>query len=342
MGNDLIALMEPKEISLKDLASKVLVVDAYNQLYMFLSTIRGPDGTLLTDSHGKVTSHLVGLFSRFTKLMKENIRFIFVFDGVAPDEKRAEQLRRAKLKEEAVKKFETAKEQENIEEMKKYAARTSRLSKEMVEEAKKLIGALGMPVIQAPGEGEAQAAFMVKQGDAYAVMSQDADALIFEAPRLVKNLTITGRRKVAGAYASRDVPPELITLQENLKRLELSQDQLICMALLTGTDYNYGGIRGIGPKKALALAMKFPPPERLFKEAKWEEHYEQSWETLYGLIKHPKVTDEYSIQFKKIDEAQVRKILIEDHDFSSDRVERTLAELRQATPKEASLQNWFS
>ena len=108
MGNDLIDLMEPKEITLKDLSGKVLVVDAYNQLYMFLSTIRGPDGTLLSDSKGKVTSHLVGLFSRFTRLMKENIKFVFVFDGVPPQEKLAEQQRRAKLKQEAVAKFEEA------------------------------------------------------------------------------------------------------------------------------------------------------------------------------------------------------------------------------------------
>ena len=337
--------MEPKEIGLKDLSGKVLVVDAFNQLYMFLSTIRGPDGTLLCDSNGHVTSHLVGIFSRFTRLMKENIKFVFVFDGVAPDEKRVEQQRRAKIKQEAEKRFAQAREQENVEEMKKYAARTSRLTKEMIEEAKQLIDALGIPIVQAPGEGEAQAAYMVKKGDAYAVMSQDADCLIFEAPRLVKNLTITGRRKQPGAYASRDLPPELIVLDENMKRLGLTQRQLITMALLTGTDYNYGGIKGIGPKKALALAQRFPGQDDaapIFEEARWDDHFSVGWRRLFDLIEHPAVTDDYALRFKQIDEGALRRILVQDHDFSSDRIEKTLRELKDAMPKEHSLHQWFS
>jgi len=343
MGNKLIELMKTKEISLKDLSGKTLVVDAYNQLYMFLATIRGPDGTLLTDANGNVTSHLQGTFGRFTRLMKENIRCAFVFDGKPPSEKLAEQRRRAELKAEAMEKYEEAKEKEDIEEMKKYAARTSKLTKEMVEEAKKLISALGMPVIQAPSEGEAQAAHIVKKGSAYAVMSQDADSLVFEAPRLVKNLTITGRRKQRGAYSSNEISPELVDLKENLEELGVTQEQFVCMALLTGTDYNYGGIRGIGPKKALALAKKFPEPPDLFREAKWDEQYKEDngWKKLFNLLKSPEVSDNYELKFSKINEAEVRRILVDDHSFSAERVDKTLSELKQMQPKEVSLQQWF-
>jgi len=342
MGNKLIELMESRQIDIKDLQGKILVVDAYNQLYMFLATIRGPDGTLLTDSHGATTSHLVGLFHRFGRLMLSGLRFAFVFDGVAPDEKRQEQFRRAKLKQEATRKYEEAKERGDEDDMKKYAARTSRLTKEMIIEAKRLIRAMGLPVIEAPGEGEAQAAHIVKRGDAYAVMSQDADCLIFEAPRLIKNLTIIGKRKQPGQYATRDVPPELIILDENLQRLHLIQDQLICMALLTGTDYNYGGIKGIGPKKALALATKNHHPAGIFTEANWDDHFDTDWHKLYDLIKHPDVTNEYQITFGKPQPDEIRHILIHDHDFAEDRIEKLIAELAAVQPKNAQLSTWFS
>jgi flap endonuclease-1 len=342
MGNKLIELMQTQEISLADLSGKTLVVDAYNQLYMFLATIRGPDGTLLTDSKGQITSHLLGIFTRFSRLMREGIRFIFVFDGSPPEQKRAEQARRAKLKQEAAIKYEEAKERGDENEMKKFAMRTSKLTKEMIDEARGLISAMGIPIVDAPGEGEAQAAHMVMRGDAYAVMSQDADSLIFGAPLLIKNLTITGKRKQPGQYASRDVPPERIDLASNLKQLEVTREQLIAMALLTGTDYNYGGVRGIGPKKALALIKKYPRIEDVFGNVEWGKQGEPDWSVLFELIAHPKTSDAYTLRFSKINEEQVRKILVDDHEFGVERVEKTLADLRATQPKETSLRNWFT
>ena len=79
MGTKITELLEMKELQIDDLRDKIIVVDAFNQLYMFLSSIRQPDGSLLKDSHNNVTSHLNGLFYRFTKLMQYDIRFVFVF-----------------------------------------------------------------------------------------------------------------------------------------------------------------------------------------------------------------------------------------------------------------------
>jgi flap endonuclease-1 len=244
------------EIKLESLSGRILAVDSFNVLYMFLTTIRGPDGSPLMDSKGNTTSHLVGLFSRFSNLMEKGIKFVFVFDGKAPDLKKEERERRKQLKDEAQKLYDVAQSEENVENMKKYAARTTVLTKEMIEEAKELIEAMGMTVVIAPSEGEAQAAHIVKNGDAYAVMSQDADSLLTGSPRTIRNLSITGRRKMPGSHAYKNVLPELIDLNDNLKELEMTQDQLIVLAILVGTDYNYGGVKGIGPKKALILMKK--------------------------------------------------------------------------------------
>jgi len=150
-------------ISLDELSGKTLIVDGYNMLYQFLSTIRGRDGSLLTDSKGRVTSHLIGLFSRVTNLMQRGIKLAFVFDGEVPKLKLRELTKRRELKQEAEKKYKEALAAEDVAGMQKYAARTSRLTKEMVGQAKELLSGLGIPHVDAPSEGESQAAHMVKK-----------------------------------------------------------------------------------------------------------------------------------------------------------------------------------
>jgi flap endonuclease-1 len=328
MGVAITNILKSEEIKIEDLTGKILAVDSFNVLYMFLTTIRGPDGSPLTDSNGRITSHLVGLFSRFSNLMEKGIKFIFVFDGVAPELKREERERRKQLKQDATKLYEQATQEENIENMKKYAARTAILSKEMIAEAKELISAMGMPIILAPSEGEAQAAHIVKCGDAYAVMSQDADSLLCGSPKTIRNLSITGRRKIAGTHAFKNVVPELFKLHDNLEELGLTQNQLIVLAILVGTDYNYGGVKGIGPKKALALVKKHKDNyDEVFKEAKWSEHFSIDWKKIYDTIKNMPVSSDYEIKFNNPDEERIKKILVAEHDFSEERVNSTLEKL---------------
>ncbi len=342
MGSKIMELFDKQVIDLKDLKGKVLVVDTYNQLYMFLSSIRQADGTLLLDSKGEVTSHLSGLFTRFTRLMREGVRFIFVFDGKPPELKLQERHRRRAIKQSAAKAYEEAKEAKDLKEMRKYASRTSELTKDMIEDAKRLITALGMPWVQAPEEGEAQAAHIVKESDAYAVLSQDADSLMFGAPRVVRNLTITQRRKRTGAQAYQRIEPELVSLTDNLNKLGLDQDQLIVLSLLTGTDYNVGGIKGIGPKKALALVTKHGKQfDDIFKEAGWDATFSFPWNEAYDTIKHARTTTDYSLDFKAPDKAAVMDLLVDQHDFSPERVKKTLDDLDAQQPKEQTLNKWF-
>ena len=334
MGLAITELLTPKKISIEDLKNKTLAVDTYNLLYQFLSSIRQREGSLLTDSKGRVTSHLTGLFNRITRLMAYNMKFIFCFDGEVPELKEQERERRKELKIKAQKKFKEAEKKEDLDEMKKYAARTSRLTSEMIDDAKELIRALGQCIVQAPSEGEAQASYIVKKGEADYVLSQDADCFMFQAPRLVKNLTLSGKRKKPGAYAYEEVKPEIIELKHVLEELKVDQGQLIILGILVGTDYNVGGIKGIGPKKALALIKKYKKSfNDLFKEAKWDDYFDFSWKQVFDLIKNMKVTDKYKLEWKPVDKDKIIKVLVGEHDFSRERVEKALDRLEEGADR---------
>ena len=232
MGIALTELLLIKEIDIDFLHNKVLVVDAPMWLYQFLSSIRQRDGSLLKDSKGNVTSHLMGLFTRLSNLIEQNIKLAFVFDGEPPKLKHLTLEKRKEIKLEAEKKFEKAKEKEDLELMKKYAARTSRLTDEMIDEAKKLVEAFGLPVIDSPSEAEAQASLIVKNNEAFALATNDADALMFGAPKIIRNLNMVGKKNKANKLSYEIVSPDLIVLKENLKHLGINQEQLIVLAML--------------------------------------------------------------------------------------------------------------
>lgn len=317
MGVALTELLLIKEIDLELLQNKVLVVDAPMWLYQFLSSIRQRDGTLLMDSKGNVTSHLMGLFTRISNLSQQNIKLAFVFDGEPPELKNLTLEKRKKIKIEAEKQFEKAKEKEDLELMRKFASRTSRLTDEMIDEAKKLIEAFGLPVIPAPSEAEAQASLIVKNNDAFAIATNDADALLFEATRIVRNLNMGGKKKKANKLSYENVMPDLINLEENLTHLKINQEQLIVLAMLIGTDYNNEGIKGIGPKTALKLVKKYDNNfNKLFDEVKWSHFFDLSWQEVFELIKNMPVSKHYRLKWNDLDEDKIMELLVDKHDFS--------------------------
>ncbi len=311
MGLQIKEIVLKEEISLDNLKGKIIAVDAFNVLYQFLTTIRQYDGSPLMDSKGNITSHLSGLFYRTTNLMSRGIKPIFVFDGIAPKLKHRTQEKRLEIKEEAEKKLRECK---SIEEKAKYASRVSYLSEEMIEESKELIKALGLAVIEAPSEGEAQAAYIVKKEDAYAVASQDYDSLLFGAPRLIQNLTLAKTRKLSSGMITA-IHPQLIDLNKFLKTLGISREQLICLGILVGTDYNPKGIMGIGQKTALKIVKEHKSPQNIFKEIEKKYELDFDWKEIFDLFMNPKVNKNYSIKFSKINIDKVKKILIKKHEF---------------------------
>jgi flap structure-specific endonuclease len=328
MGVNIKDLTVTHPISIGELSNKVLAVDGFNLLYQFITTIRGPDGSPLTDSSGRVTSHLQGLFSRTSNLLSNGIKLVFVFDGEPPALKRKEIERRKALKMDAKSSYEDAAASGDLDAMRKFAGRTSFLSKEVVDEAKILVSAMGQPVVQAPSEGEAQMARIVKDGHAWAGVSQDYDSLLYCAPRLVRNLSILGKRKLPGKAGWKYVEPEFLDLKENLSSMGLTEDQLLCLAILVGTDYNYGGIKGIGPKKALEHVRKAgSDPTVVFSALDFDAKSEVPWKDIWDTFKNMPVKTDYNLKWGGVDSDAIRSLLVKEHNFSVERVDATIENL---------------
>ncbi len=326
---DLIPAEAKREVEIKALKGREIALDAYNILYQFLAAIRQPDGTPLMDSQGRVTSHLSGLFYRTINLAEEGVKPVFVFDGTPPEMKRKEIEERIRRREEAATKYRHAIETGRLEEARKYAQATGRLTNEMVEESKSLLKAMGMPVVQAPADGEAQAACMAAWGSVWGAGSQDYDSLLFGAPRLVRNLAITGRRKLPGRDEYVEIKPEVIELDRLLKSLGMSREQLIVVGILLGTDFNPGGVRGYGPKTAVKFVKSIGDPLKVLKAIPRAEG-DVDPEEIFKYFKDPPCTKEYKIVWREPNEEEIRKILIDEHDFNPERVEKGISRLKKA------------
>ena len=336
MGTKLKDIIEKKDTSFKELSGKRVVIDSFNILYQFLSSIRQADGTPLMDSKGRITSHLSGLFFRTAKMLEYDIKPVFVFDGKAPVLKKKEKERRAELKEEAMKQYEISKEREDLESMKRFASRTSVLTPEMVNEAKELVKAMGLPTIQAPSEGEAKAAYIVNKGDAFAEVSQDYDCLLYGVKRVIQNLTVSEKRKKPGTLSYVRVVPQIIDLRENLERLGISQEQLTIIGILVGTDYNLGGVKGIGPKNALKLVKEYKDRyDELFKFVKWGEYFDMDWKEILNVIKKMPVAEDYKIEFNAVDTGKIKEMLVDEHEFGGERIDSVLEKLKQKEKEKA-------
>lgn len=333
MGVQISEIIPRKEISLKELSGKIIAIDAFNAVYQFISTIRQPDGTPLQDKNKKITSHLSGLFYRNINLLLDGIKPIYVFDGKAPDLKFAENKKRAEFREQAAEKYKEAASAEDIEGMRKYSQQAVKITTDIIEESKELLQAMGIPIIQAIGEGEAEASFLTRNGKAWAAASQDYDALLYGTPKLVRNLTLARKRKTAaGAYI--DVNPEIIDFQQVLNQLGIDKDQLICLAILVGTDYNIGGVKGIGQKRALEIVRQYKSPYEIFQFIEKSEKYQMdfNWQEIFKLFHEYKCCENPDIQFKKVDEEKVRKILL-SRDFSPERINSGLEKLKEMNEK---------
>ncbi len=331
MGVDIGSLFHMEEITLQDMHHQVIAIDAYNVLHQFLSSIRQRDGTLLKDAHGNITSHLLGLLHRTATMMEYHIRPIYIFDGVPhPLKQKTLELRKHR-KLAAEKEWREALEKGDLDTARSKAQQTSRVTHDIVDQSKELLTLLGIPYIQAPSEGEAQASYLVKQGDAQAVGSQDFDCLLVGTPVLIRNLTSNSRRKLPGKKAYSSIHPERILLHADLKKLEITQEQLVDIALLIGTDFNEG-IKGIGPMKGLQLIKKHGAIEQVLSTL-GDEHVLSSEEIheLRNIFLQPNVSNEYDIVWLRPDIPAVLDLLCKTHQFTEERVKPILEKFVHAT-----------
>jgi flap endonuclease-1 len=329
VGLPLKDLVAPQELSWEALAGRTLAVDGYNAAYQFLATIRQRDGQLFTDASGQVTSHLIGAFYRTTSLLQQGVLPVWVFDGKPPERKAGTIRQRIAAKEKAEGEYQAALAAGDLETARRKAAQTSRFTRPMVEELVQLFGALGVPTVQAPGEGEAQSAVMAAKGSVWASASEDYDTLLFGAPRLVRGLAARGRSgSTPGA--------QFVDRAELLTQLGIDGDELITLGILIGTDFN-DGVRGYGPKKALKAVREHLGFRATVEKVGLDA---SEAESVAEIFRHPLASDFAPPAFGPVDEDAVRRILVDGHGFSDDRVRAAVGRARQrprtaASPSEA-------
>jgi flap endonuclease-1 len=329
MGTDIGELLIKTPVELSSFSNRIIAIDAYNTLYQFLSIIRQRDGTPLQDSQDRITSHLSGILYRFTNLMESGIKPVIVFDGKPPEFKSETLDERKKNREEATRRWEKAKESGLSEEAYRYAQASSSLEAGMVEDARRLFGYMGIPYLTAPSEGEAQTAYMAARGDVDFSASQDYDSLLFGATRVVRNLTITGKRKLPRKNLYVEVRPEIVDLKQSLEALGIDRRQLVSIAMCVGTDFN-PGLENVGPKTALKLVREYGDIRAILdaKQASIDNLDEKM-----AFFLDPPVTDDYSLKWKRPDREEIVSFLCGEHDFSEERVLKAVERLEAASRK---------
>ena len=341
MGLNLKQLVSREKTKLESFSSKVVAIDAYNAIYQFLAIIRGPDGLHLSDSEGRVTSHLSGLLYRNVNFLSLGIRPVYVFDGRPPSLKTAEIERRKQVKKDATVKYEKAVADGNMEDARKFAQQTTSMRDTMIQDSKILLDRFGIPYIDAPSEGEATAAHLTATGQAFASASQDFDSVLFGAKRLVRNFTNSGRRKVPNRNTYIDVEPEMIEVQKTLESLGLSREELVDVGILIGTDFNPDGFDRVGPKTALKMIRQH---SRLEDVPQIQEQLRGiDYEQIRGIFLRPEVADVGKIEFGSVDYGGITDYLAGERDFSEDRVNSSLGRLKKALDRKShSLDQWFA
>ena len=340
MGLNLKDLVVREKTSLDTFSGKIIAIDAYNAIYQFLASIRGPDGLQLSDSEGRITSHLSGLLYRNVNFLSLGIKPVYVFDGKPPSLKTAEIERRKQIKKDATVKYEKAIAEGNMEDARKYAQQTTSMKDGMVKESKHLLTLFGIPYIDAPSEGEATAAHLTNTGQAYASASQDFDSILCGAKRLVRNFTNSGRRKIPNRNTYIDIVPEIIETQKTLDSLELSREELIDVGILIGTDFNPNGFERVGPKTALKMVKQHKRLEDIPQIQ--EQLQELDFNQIRNIFLNPEVADVQDIVFEEVNYESISNYLVKERSFSEDRVQSTLNRLKKSLEKKSqNLDQWF-
>ncbi|MDG6913779.1 MAG: flap endonuclease-1 [Nitrososphaerota archaeon] len=341
MGVDFGDSIPREKIQLEDIAGWRLAVDGYNTLYQFLAIIRGADGGHLKDAQGRVTSHISGLFYRNVNLIELGMKLVYVFDGRPPELKMEEIRRRAEQRREAKDQYLRALQAGEMAQARKYAGASTVLKREMVSDAKELLDAMGIPWVDAPSEGEAQASVMAMEGTVNAVASQDHDSLVFGAPVLVRNVTISGKRRLPSKGIVVNVVPERINLAAVLAATGLSREQLVDYAILLGTDFNPDGFEGVGPATALKYLKKYGRLEEIKElEAPLQGVNFTEIRALY--LDAPAVKG-VRPEWGPLDKNRLVSFLVREHSFSRDRVEAAIARMQSkpASAETETLEKWF-
>jgi len=340
MGLDLKSLLVRDKTKLESFTNKIVAIDAYNAIYQFLAIIRGPEGLHLTDTQGRVTSHITGLLYRNINFLSLGIKPVYVFDGKPPSLKSAEIEHRKQIKKDATVKYERAVSEGKMEDARKFAQQTTSMKDGMVEDSKHLLDLFGIPYIQAPSEGEATAALLTTTGHADVAASQDFDSILFGARKLVRNFTNSGRRKLPNRNTYIEIEPEIIDYKKNLEALGITREQLIDVGILIGTDFNPDGFERIGPKTAIKMIKEHGKLEDV---TQIQEQLEMiDYNAIRKIFLEPEVARVDKIEFGEVRYDDIINYLSNERSFSRDRVNSSLNRLKKSLEKKSqTLEKWF-
>lgn len=243
-----------KTNEMKAYFGRKIAIDASMSLYQFLIAVR-QDGLQLASPDGETTSHLNGMLYRTIRMMENGIKPVYVFDGKPPALKSEELDKRTERRADAKEQLTIATEKGDTVAMDKFERRLVKVTKEQAEECKHLLTLMGVPVIDAPCEAEAQCAELVRRGKVYATATEDMDALTFGSCFLVRHMTFSEAKKM---------PIKEFSLEKILRGMDISIEQFVDLCILLGCDY-CGNIRGIGPKKAYDLLKQYKCIENILE-----------------------------------------------------------------------------
>ncbi|RLV95513.1 Flap endonuclease 1 [Spathaspora sp. JA1] len=317
-----------KEFQLKNLFGRKVAIDASMCLYQFLIAVRQSDGQQLTNEDGETTSHLSGVFYRTIRLVENNIKPVYVFDGKPPVLKGGELEKRLLRREEAQKQMDSLKDEGTVAEVMKFEKRLVRVSREQNDEARKLLELMGIPIVNAPCEAEAQCAELARGGKVFAAASEDMDTLCYEPPFLLRHLTFAEARKM---------PIDQITYAEAIEGLGMTKEQFIDLCILLGCDY-CETIKGVGPVTAFKLIKEHGSLDKIIEyinnnpgKTKFKVPENWPYDEARQLFLKPEVVDasEVSLKWKEPDLEGLIQYMVKEKGFSEDRIRSGAEKLKK-------------
>jgi len=308
MGNsDLRSLAAIEDVSFEDVSGSVVAVDAHNWLYRYLTTtVRFTRDGAYTTTDGTEVANLIGVVQGLPKFFEHDLTPVFVFDGAVTDMKDDEIQERREQREQREEKLADAREAGDVTEVARLDSQTQRLTDAILRTTRRALELLDVPVIEAPAEGEAQAAHMARQGDVDYVGTEDYDALLLGAPLTLRQLTSSG-------------DPELMDFETTLDAHAITWEQLVDAAILMGTDFN-AGIDGVGPKTAVKLVKEHGD---LWGALEARDAHVDNADRIRDMFLTPAVTDDYDLDLTMNPDVEAaREYVTGEWEIAADEVER--------------------
>jgi len=326
MGNAALRELAALEtVSFEDLEGSVVAVDAHNWLYRYLTTtVRFTSSRAYTTADGREVANLVGVVQGIPKFLEHGLTPVFVFDGAVTDLKAEEVAERRAEKERYEAELESARERDDADaaEISTLDSRTQELTETIVKTTRQLLALLDVPVVDAPAEGEAQAAHMARTAQVDYAGTEDYDALLFGAPLTLRQLTSTG-------------DPELMDLEATLARHDLTWEQLVDVAILCGTDFNEG-VSGVGPKTAVDLLHEHGDLGSVFEA---EGYHVERADRIRQLFLDPAVAEVDFDADVSPDVAGARSYVVDEWGVAAEEVDRGFERIEEAVTQ-TGLDEW--